>query len=38
MLELADIGTNLKAPEFGTYGVLYIRWGRSARGRDASPP
>ena len=32
MLELADIGSNPKAPEFGTYGVLYIRWGKAARG------
>lgn len=32
MLELADIGSNPKAPEFGTYGVLYIRWGKASRG------
>jgi integrase/recombinase XerC len=35
MLELADIGSNPKAPEFATYGVLYIRWGKASRG---SPP
>jgi site-specific recombinase XerD len=32
MLELADIGSNPKASEFGTYGVLYIRWGKASRG------
>lgn len=32
MLELADIGSNPKAPEFGTYGVIYVRWGKASRG------
>ena len=38
MLELADIGSNPKAPEFGTYGVLYIRWGKASRGGAPSSP
>lgn len=32
MLELADIGNKPEASEFGTYGVLYLRWGKAARG------
>jgi len=35
MLELADVGSNPRAPEFGEYGVLYVRWGKANRG---SPP
>ena len=34
----ATFARNPKAPEFGTYGVLYIRWGKAARGGDTSPP
>lgn len=32
MLDLEDVGTNPHAPEFGGYGVLYVRWGKAARG------
>jgi site-specific recombinase XerD len=35
MLELADFGTNPQAPEFGEYGVCYVRWGKAVKG---SPP
>lgn len=35
MLELTDFGTNPHAPEFGGYGVLYVRHGKAMRG---SPP
>jgi site-specific recombinase XerD len=35
MLELADLGTNPHAPEFGQRGVLYVRWGKASKG---SPP
>jgi hypothetical protein len=38
MLELADIGSNPKAPESGTYGVLYIRWGKASRGGGPASP
>ncbi len=32
MLELADFGTNPHASEFGSYGVLYVRWGKANKG------
>ena len=32
MLELADLGRNPKAPEFGERGVVRVRWGKAARG------
>lgn len=32
MLELADLGFNPRAPEFGAYGVLYVRWGKASAG------
>ena len=32
MLDLEDLGTNPHAPEFGGYGVLYVRWGKASRG------
>lgn len=35
MLEVTDFGTNPHAPEFGGYGVLYVRHGKALRG---SPP
>jgi len=35
MLDLADLGTNPHAPEFGGYGVVYVRWGKASKG---SPP
>jgi integrase len=35
MLDVADFGPNPKAPEFGSYGVLYVRWGKASKG---SPP
>ena len=35
MLDLADFGANPHAPEFGAYGVLYVRWGKASKG---SPP
>lgn len=35
MLEIADFGSNPKAPEFGEYGVVYVRWGKASKG---SPP
>lgn len=35
MLELGDFGSNPKAAEFGSYGVVYVRWGKASKG---SPP
>ena len=35
MLDLADFGANPRAPEFGDYGVVYVRWGKASKG---SPP
>jgi hypothetical protein len=35
MLDLADFGANPHAPEFGGYGVVYVRWGKAGKG---SPP
>jgi integrase len=35
MLDLADFGANPQAPEFGGYGVVYVRWGKASKG---SPP
>jgi site-specific recombinase XerD len=35
MLDLADFGANPQAPEFGDYGVVYVRWGKASKG---SPP
>ena len=35
MLDLADFGANPHAPEFGEYGVVYVRWGKASKG---SPP
>ena len=35
MLEAHDFGPNAKAPEFGEFGVCYVRWGKASRG---SPP
>ena len=35
MLDLADFGANPHAPEFGDYGVVYVRWGKGSKG---SPP
>lgn len=35
MLEVPDFGVNPKAPEFGGFGVCYVRWGKASRG---SPP
>lgn len=32
MLDLEDFGTNPHAPEFGGFGVLYVRWGKASRG------
>jgi integrase len=32
MLDLEDFGTNPHAPEFGGYGVLYVRWGKATKG------
>jgi site-specific recombinase XerD len=32
MLDLEDFGTNPHAPEFGAYGVLYVRWGKATKG------
>lgn len=32
MLDLADFGANPHAPEFGDYGVVYVRWGKASRG------
>lgn len=34
-LELCDLGTNPKAAEFGTYGIIRVRFGKAMRG---SPP
>lgn len=34
-LDLADLRHNPKAPQFGRYGALFVRWGKSSRG---SPP
>lgn len=35
MLEVHDFGRNPRAPEFGDFGVCYVRWGKATRG---SPP
>jgi site-specific recombinase XerD len=35
MLDLEDFAPNPHAPEFGNYGVLYVRWGKASKG---SPP
>lgn len=35
MLDVGDFGVNPKAPEFGRYGVCYVRHGKAMRG---SPP
>ncbi|MCI2424368.1 site-specific integrase [Saccharopolyspora sp. K220] len=35
MLDLADLGRNPHAPEFGDFGVLYVRHGKAKKG---SPP
>lgn len=35
MLDVADLGRNPSGPEFGDYGVLYVRYGKAKRG---SPP
>lgn len=35
MLDAVDFGRNPSAPEFGDYGVLYVRYGKAQRG---SPP
>ena len=32
MLELADLGRNPHAPEFGDCGVVYVRWGKASKG------
>ncbi len=32
MLDLEDFGVNPHAPEFGGFGVLYVRWGKASRG------
>ena len=32
MLDLADFGSNPHAPEFGDYGVVYVRWGKANKG------
>lgn len=32
MLDLEDVGSNPHAPEFGSYGVLYVRWGKATKG------
>ncbi|MBP2527356.1 MULTISPECIES: tyrosine-type recombinase/integrase [Nocardiaceae] len=32
MLDVTDFGTNPHAPEFGSYGVLYVRWGKAGKG------
>jgi site-specific recombinase XerD len=32
MLEEADFGPNPKAPEFGAFGVCYVRWGKASHG------
>ena len=34
-LDLADLRRNAKAPDYGRYGALFIRWGKSSNG---SPP
>lgn len=34
-LELCDLGSNPKAPEFGSYGIVHVRFGKAMRG---SPP
>ena len=31
-LERADLRRNPKAPEFGDYGVVQVRWGKASRG------
>ena len=35
MLDLEDFGVNPHAPEFGGNGVLYVRWGKAAKGGAA---
>ena len=35
MLDLADLGANPQAREFGEYGVVFVRWGKASSG---SPP
>ncbi|MGH3536957.1 MAG: tyrosine-type recombinase/integrase [Pseudonocardiaceae bacterium] len=32
MLEVVDFGTNPRAPEFGEYGVLHVRYGKASKG------
>lgn len=32
MLDLEDFGVNPHAPEFGGFGVLYVRWGKASKG------
>lgn len=32
MLDVEDFGTNPRAPEFGSCGVLYVRWGKANKG------
>ncbi|WP_240675029.1 tyrosine-type recombinase/integrase [Cellulomonas endophytica] len=32
MLDLEDFGPNPHAPEFGSYGVVYVRWGKATKG------
>jgi len=34
-LDLADLRHNPKAPQFGRFGAVFVRWGKSSRG---SPP
>lgn len=32
MLDLVDFGSNPKAPEFGKFGLVAVRWGRASKG------
>jgi site-specific recombinase XerD len=32
MLDLEDFGPNPHAPEFGSHGVIYVRWGKATKG------
>lgn len=34
MLDRADWGTNPRAPEFGEYGTLNVRWGKATKGSN----
>jgi hypothetical protein len=38
MLDVCDFGTNPKAPEFGGFGVLRVRYGKATKGSAPKTP